>query len=100
MLNHFKSCQLSHKPDPQDPQKRITVETWEHAAESSAGNFSEPGDSGSWVFTREGMVVGMVWGGSANSEVSYVTPIEAILDDIKQVTGAAEARIAVTQTSS
>lgn len=72
--------------------------TWESTVVGSRGkSFSEPGDSGSFVFTQEGVVIGMVFGGSAECSVTYVTPIQAILDDIKAVTGALDARIAVAQ---
>ena len=50
------------------------------------GLFSDEGDSGSIVFDVQGRVVGMLDGGVGDkrSDVTYVTPIEWILDDIRK----------------
>jgi hypothetical protein len=47
------------------------------------GAFSDKGDSGSWIWDMEGYVWGMLWGGKKETFVSYATPMEVVLDDIK-----------------
>lgn len=59
----------------------------------SASPFSEPGDSGSFVYDRGGGVIGLLLGGWERKNSTYFTPIENIFDDIKDVTGAVEVRI-------
>jgi hypothetical protein len=48
-----------------------------------SGAFSDKGDSGSWIWDMDGYVWGMLWGGKKETFVSYATPMEVILDDIK-----------------
>jgi S1-C subfamily serine protease len=57
--------------------------------------FSKRGDSGSFIWDSQGYVVGMLWGGKEQSFVTYVTPMEAILEDIQHVCGAREAKLVV-----
>lgn len=51
--------------------------------------FAADGDSGSWVITSEGNVIGMVVGVSNDSgeKVAYITPIDDVLDDIFEKSG-------------
>jgi hypothetical protein len=49
--------------------------------------FSAGGDSGSLVWDSEGFVNGLLWGGRVENLATYVTPIEAVIDDIKKVCG-------------
>jgi hypothetical protein len=49
--------------------------------------FCKAGDSGSLVFDRFGGVIGMIHG-CLGYEITYVTPIEVVFEDIKSVTGA------------
>lgn len=54
-----------------------------------AGNdkpFSMKGDSGSIVFTDEGRLVAMVFGGRSAGfrDVSFATPIDVIMEDIRE----------------
>ncbi|KAJ4003297.1 hypothetical protein NW752_012243 [Fusarium irregulare] len=52
--------------------------------------FSEPGDSGSCVFNRHGQIGGMLTGGLGDDErcdITYVTPIHWLLEDIRQSFG-------------
>jgi hypothetical protein len=47
--------------------------------------FSDKGDSGAAVWEAEsGDMVGLVWGGNSYTNVSYVTPISEILDDVRK----------------
>ncbi|KAI9835814.1 MAG: hypothetical protein M1837_003586 [Sclerophora amabilis] len=54
-----------------------------------ANPFSTKGDSGAWVLSLNGNLGGMLLGGHAEDESkpTYVTPIEAIFEDIKEQTG-------------
>jgi hypothetical protein len=58
-------------------------------------SFSKPGDSGAFVWDCDGYVSGMLWGGKNQTFVSYVTPIEVVLEDIKRVCKAKEVRLVV-----
>ncbi|KAI1065802.1 hypothetical protein LB507_000244 [Fusarium sp. FIESC RH6] len=52
--------------------------------------FSKPGDSGSCVFNRRGQIGGMLTGGLGDDErcdITYVTPIHWLLEDIRQSFG-------------
>lgn len=54
------------------------------------GNFQGPGDSGAWVVDATGAMVGLLFGGPKGKDhegSGYVTPIAAILADIKARTG-------------
>lgn len=50
-------------------------------------NFSESGDSGSFVLTIQEELMGIVWGRFKHREGSFVTPIKAIAEDIYGMTG-------------
>jgi len=64
---------------------------------SPAGSpvFSKGGDSGSLVFDVDGFIVGMLWGGQDETGISYITPIEVILEDIKEACGAKNVELLV-----
>ena len=49
--------------------------------------FSDSGDSGSLVLSNKAEMVGMVFGGSAEGEVSLYTPVVPLMEDIKKKTG-------------
>ncbi|RFU34840.1 hypothetical protein B7463_g1458, partial [Scytalidium lignicola] len=65
----------------------------------SATAFSSPGDSGSLVFDEGGRVVGMLHSGNNigeepktySNEITYASPMEWLLEDIKKETGATSA---------
>jgi hypothetical protein len=59
------------------------------------GAFSLPGDSGSFVWDTDGYVVGQLWGGPDGSIFSYVTPIEHVLEDVRQACGATKVELVV-----
>lgn len=51
-------------------------------------NFSERGDSGSFVVSRMlKELIGILWGGLTSREATFVTPMEAIRQDIVEITG-------------
>jgi hypothetical protein len=56
---------------------------------------SDIGDAGSLVWDYDGFVCGMICGGKGDSFVTYVTPIEYVLEDIKAVCGANDVRLVV-----
>ena len=75
-----------------------TKTTYEHTVVniSSISPFSGPGDLGSFVFDRGGGVIGLLTSGWERKfpYTTYFTPIENVFDDVKEVTGALEVRIA------
>ncbi|KAF8853305.1 hypothetical protein BDZ45DRAFT_729610 [Acephala macrosclerotiorum] len=60
---------------------------------NGTSSFSKKGDSGSLVWGTDGYVAGLVWGGKFETFLSYVTPIEVVLEDIKNVCGAKEVKL-------
>lgn len=51
-------------------------------------SFAKKGDSGAFVLNREGKLVGiLIAGNKATTGVVYVTPIQAVVDDIHAQTG-------------
>jgi hypothetical protein len=52
------------------------------------GWFSDDGDSGSLVWGSDGFVSGLLWAGKREEWFTYVTPMEYVLDDIRQVCNA------------
>ncbi|KAL2062791.1 hypothetical protein VTL71DRAFT_5863 [Oculimacula yallundae] len=57
--------------------------------------FSMAGDSGSFVWDSDGFVTGLLWGGRQECQRTFVTPIEAVLEDIKTICGAKEVKLVV-----
>jgi len=49
--------------------------------------FSQGGDSGSWIFDDVGNLCGLLWGGVTAANVGYFTPIEFVIADIEKYTG-------------
>lgn len=45
--------------------------------------FSDRGDSGAWVLSRNRDLIGMLWGGFTSRDGGFMTPIKAITDDIE-----------------
>ena len=56
-------------------------------SDNLALGFTEPGDYGAWVIDDVGNLIGMAWGGFTSREGTFVTPIEALADDILGKTG-------------
>ena len=54
---------------------------------SGLDTFIRAGNSGAWVVDGTGPLFGMLWGGLTGREGTFVTPINAISDDITQQTG-------------
>ncbi|KAJ5578631.1 uncharacterized protein N7459_007595 [Penicillium hispanicum] len=66
-----------------------TEKTLEHCIVGEPSKFfSQKGDSGSCVFTRDYSMAGMVWAGHVAQDITYFTHVHDLVEDIKQVTGA------------
>ncbi|RAK98803.1 uncharacterized protein BO80DRAFT_447165 [Aspergillus ibericus CBS 121593] len=75
--------------------ERVPVVTYEHEISALYGKiFAEPGDSGSWIYTQNGAVVGMLIGGSERMNTFDFIEIGDLMRDIQVVTGALEVRVA------
>jgi hypothetical protein len=73
----------------------MVVPTWEHKIASNGdGDFAEQGDSGSWVYTISGELVGMLNSGDEAHGTGTMTLMSDIFDDIRSVTGATNVRVA------
>ena len=79
-----------------DPQGNpVSVATLEHSISyPPTSPFCLLGDSGSFIFENSGGVVGLLFGASERKDTAYFTHITDLFDDIKEVTGAIEVRIA------
>lgn len=51
---------------------------------SIQSKFSLSGDSGSLVWDSDGYVLGLLWGGMTIKGATYITPMEFVLDDIRE----------------
>ncbi|KXG54559.1 uncharacterized protein PGRI_077030 [Penicillium griseofulvum] len=78
-----------------DDGQTIVVPTWEHKIASNGdGDFAEQGDSGSWVYTISGELVGILKGGDEAHGTGTMMLMPDIFDDIRSVTGATNVRVA------
>ncbi|KAJ6185129.1 hypothetical protein N7519_006430 [Penicillium mononematosum] len=77
--------------------KRTTYEHSIHPAHTP--EFSHEGDSGSLVFTASHVVIGMLFAGGLSHSMSYFTPIEVLVEDIKEVTKATDVRLKMDRSS-
>lgn len=75
--------------------KLVVKITLEHAVVSNdrKDTFGLSGDSGAFVYSITGTVVGMCFGGPDHGRVGYFTHIHDILDDIERVTGIKDIRL-------
>lgn len=74
----------------------IARTTYEHPIRPQGGaQFSQDGDSGSFVFTESYVVVGMLFAGGTSHMMSLFTPIGDVLNDIKTITKAVDVRLKV-----
>lgn len=62
--------------------------TSEHVVVSSENDklFSGDGDSGAWLLSEGGYVVGLIWGAGPRGQ-TYFTPISPVIKDIEEATG-------------
>lgn len=75
--------------------KLVVKATLEHTVISNDRKdiFELSGDSGAFVYTTTGQVVGMCFGGPEHAKFGYFTHIHDIIDDIEKVTGAKDIRL-------
>ncbi|KXG51840.1 uncharacterized protein PGRI_092330 [Penicillium griseofulvum] len=91
--NPLECAALTHEIEDGKVISRIT---YEHSIVPQRGShFSEPGDSGSLVFTESHVVVGMLFAGGQSHRLSFFTPIETIIEDIKNITKATDVRLKI-----
>ena len=57
------------------------------------GTLGAGGDSGAWIFTELGTLLGQLYAQDTWTKVVYYTPAWALFNDIKRVTGATEVRL-------
>ncbi|KAJ5032396.1 uncharacterized protein L3040_009001 [Drepanopeziza brunnea f. sp. 'multigermtubi'] len=101
--NHLSRHDILEKQDMPMKSIRITLcgtsdylwgdgitksDEWHIKDAPSGSRFSLKGDSGALVWDIDGAVVGMMWGDCFQTLVTCVTPIEAVLADIKETLGA------------
>ncbi|CZR63012.1 uncharacterized protein PAC_12909 [Phialocephala subalpina] len=79
----------------EDKLNPLISEEWgiKDSIPDGASSFSKNGDSGSFVWDTDGYVAGLCWGGKFETFLTYVTPMEIVLEDIKKVCGAQEVRL-------
>jgi hypothetical protein len=72
------------------------VITWVYktANAESSFPFAGPGDSGAWITRVDGKVFGILTGGDERQGTTLFCRINDVFDDIKDITGAVEVRIA------
>ncbi|KAI9780349.1 MAG: hypothetical protein M1839_006772 [Geoglossum umbratile] len=81
ICNEIKShCKLPGGPEDGTPEYCIV-------SGKPGIPFSLGGDSGAWVLRPNGKLGGMVIGGVLDGRWSYMTPIEAVIEDIENVMG-------------
>lgn len=85
--SHIQShIEIPLPPNSDDwPRKRVTEENVVLSGDPKV-HFNEDGDSGSWLISSLGELVGMIWGAGENGQC-YFTPIRLVLEDIERVTG-------------
>ena len=93
--NELKDVRILRLEDPTQPGRYRIVTTAEHAICSHRKAFAEPGDSGSFIYTRPSFVVGMLHGGLQRSDTWYFSSILDVFEDIKAVTHAREVRLPI-----
>jgi hypothetical protein len=95
MYADLESVRLDRLEGRKGPGYQLAI-TWVNkiATSESSIPFAEHGDSGSWITRADGKVFGIVTGGDERQETTYFCRIQDVFDDIKDITGAAEVRIA------
>ncbi|KAL2830833.1 hypothetical protein BDW59DRAFT_158273 [Aspergillus cavernicola] len=90
VYGNLKSCLIVTKLSD---GKKVDIETFEHVVIQPGHTVVKEGDSGSLIFASNGLVLGMIFGGSGNNDLGYFTPTRDLLVDIKYVTGAKDIRL-------
>jgi len=76
------------------PDNKTVSDEW-FIKDYKKSSFSKNGDSGSFIWDRGGYVGGLLWGGRDELLGTYATPMEIVLQSIKEVCGAREVVLVV-----
>ncbi len=71
---------------------KTTTRAWPFYPRARYG-LGNRGDSGTWIFTEDGKVLGMITSYNHMAHMTYYTPIHVVFEHIKQVSGATEVRL-------
>ncbi|OQE19300.1 hypothetical protein PENFLA_c019G02441 [Penicillium flavigenum] len=96
----LESVRLDRLESKKGPGYRLVI-TWVNKIATSENSypFAEGGDSGSWITRVDGKVFGILAGGDERQGTTYFCRINDVFDDIKDITGAADVRIALSPVS-
>lgn len=81
-IDSYVEMTMPANAESQKPPKRASTECCFVASFPTKDEFSEAGDSGTWVMGRDVVLLGMIWGRSGAGSC-YVTSIAEILRDIQ-----------------
>jgi hypothetical protein len=95
VYNGLESVKLDRLESKEGPGFHLVI-TWVSKIATPEGPFSfaEPGDSGALITRMDGKVLGILTGGDERQGTTYFCRINDVFDDIKDITGAVEVRIA------
>ncbi|DAA74801.1 TPA_exp: Uncharacterized protein A8136_2219 [Trichophyton benhamiae CBS 112371] len=79
-------------PSGDTPIQKCGIE-WSIVPDNSKDSFSARGDSGAFVLDDNAHMVGLVFAGNTYCTTTYMTPVAAIFEDIKKITGACGVRV-------
>lgn len=71
----------------------VFIDTYEHSFSTSSIQCCSSGDSGAFVCSEQGFLVGMLFGGSQDGDIGYFTTVSDLLQDIKLKTGVHDIRL-------
>lgn len=89
-LSYIKS---NHRNSYGEVTQEAVVVDW--CNDRKQDHFSEEGDAGSLVFDSDGDACGLLWGSTPESPFTYITPIEYVLEDIREKCNAKEVKFVV-----
>lgn len=93
VFNELQSVELLRLNSRKGPGYQLTI-SWVTKIPKMDYSFAEPGDSGSWIYSAGGAVLGMLTGGDERQETISLCRMQDIFNDIKDLTGAADVQIA------
>ncbi|KAJ5180240.1 hypothetical protein N7492_003450 [Penicillium capsulatum] len=94
VYNGLRSAEITRLASKRGTGSMVEI-CWSTKVAPKNKEFAERGDSGSWIFDPDqGSVLGMLTGGNVGQDTTYVCLTEDIFDDIKDITGAIDVRIA------
>lgn len=87
----FRSCGLGGQSG--DALSQSCDIQWAIVPHNGKGLFSAQGDSGAFVLDSNASMVGLLFAGNTFCAATYITPVAALFEDIKKVTGACGVRV-------